>query len=69
MEYDKDGDGEEEDPDDEYEEYPIYVARPDIAVSANLIIDPALLQTNAAPDLGNIGGDDFDLQQLQYPWE
>ncbi|KAF8438710.1 hypothetical protein BGX38DRAFT_908335 [Terfezia claveryi] len=69
IEYDEDED-DEENPDDEYEQYPIHVARPDglnRTVLGDLNIDPALLETNTATDLGNID-DDFDLQQLQYPW-
>ena len=63
-------DDDEEDPDDEYEEYPIHVALPDgpnITVSGDLNIDPALLETNTATDLGNIS-EDLELQQLQYLW-
>ncbi|KAF8417964.1 hypothetical protein EV426DRAFT_577888 [Tirmania nivea] len=70
MEYDEGEDDEEENTDDEYEQYPIHVALPNdpnITISEDLNIDPALLQTTTATDLGNIG-DDFDLQHLQYPW-
>lgn len=69
IEYDEDED-DEENPDDEYEQYPIHVALPNcpnITVSGDLNIDPGLLETNTAADLGNMS-DDFDLQQLQYPW-
>lgn len=69
MEYDEGDNDEEENPDDEYEQYPIHVARPDgtnITVPEDFNIDPALVQTNTDTDLGYID-DDFDLQ-IQYSW-